>query len=162
MKPLITVLLLLIAIDASAQGTTRVRAIWDINPPSEGVDYYWVALNSNQQEQNIYVNGPNCNVPANNCYAEFDVANSTASNKVELWAHNQWGWSPEGAVIEFTFGVPTVPTNLRITTDTSGSTTGFSSVRKPTIDPVIRPGSQGDRTPQPPPIQRPPSIPTVK
>jgi hypothetical protein len=142
-------LLLVLPNLVEAQNTsTRVRATWDINPSSEGVDYYWIALNSIQQEQNIYVNGPQCNIPANSCYGEFDVPNSTTTNKVEVWAHNQWGWSASGAIIEFTFGVPSIPANLRIVTP-SESGVGVDAIS------IRRPGESSGGKPLP--ISRPPS-----
>lgn len=140
--------------------TTRVRAIWDINPSSEGVDYYYTNLVNSNQEQNIYVNGPNCNISANNCYAEFDVANSSAKNVIEVWAHNQWGWSPAGAQIEFTFGLPSVPSNLRITTSTNSEAIGFSNINRPGPTTNVPQGTPS--LPPLPPIQRPPSVPSVK
>jgi hypothetical protein len=109
-KLLLTVVVLLLPHVASAQGW--VRALWDINPPAEGVVYYVVQLDNGSQ-QTVQVSGPQCSAAQNSCYADYEI-HDNAQHSISVVATNAFGISP-AARISFGLGVPTMPANLRVT-----------------------------------------------
>lgn len=139
---LLMVLLLAVPTLAAAQQPTTVRVLWDMNPSSERVDYYYLEI-TNNPDQTVETNGPQCNVASNTCYADFQVT-TNQPHTVSNWAHNPSGWS-DGAYLTFTVGRPTPPSNMRLQfppppPDTRGFQTVAPTTAPPAAPPPVRQG----------------------